>query len=78
MKQSLDIVMALINAGLLPKKIPTSKVHKILDNKAFHKKRLYNDDDLIDVLGRERKPKSYRRDFVFDTIKVIQLKIKQE
>lgn len=65
--------MLLTSLNILPDTLKTGEVVKFLDSKKYHRKALYK-DDIRTLLGARRKNK--RKDFVFDTKKVIELKLK--
>lgn len=59
----------LIDAGILPETLSTQKVVKYLNSKEYHRAKLYQ-PEFKKLLGRKRK--GVRRNFEFDTLKVIE------
>ena len=70
-----NVLTDLIRFGILPKTMSTSMVVIFLDNKEYHRKKLYR-QEFKEVLGRKRRVKG--GNFEFDTMKVIEFKLETQ
>lgn len=66
---------ALIEANVLPAYIKTSKAVKLINDKRFHRAKLYS-DEYKELLGAKRVGSG--RNYEFDLLKVLQLKYQLE
>lgn len=67
----LHITLEMVRAGIVPAHITTSKVVTLLNNKKWRRARLY-DNEVREMLGGKRVGAG--RNYVFNTVKVIELK----
>lgn len=65
------VLVNLIKANVLPKTMSTKKVVRYLNNKEYHRAKLYK-PEYKELLGRQRKGV---RNFEFDTLKVIEFEM---
>ena len=70
-----NVLTDLIRFGILPKTMSTTMVVEFLDNKEYHRKKLYR-SEFKEVLGRIRKKNG--GNFEFDTLKVIEFKMETQ
>ena len=70
-----NVLTDLIRFGILPKTMSTTMVVEFLDNKVYHRKKLYR-SEFKEVLGRIRKKNG--GNFEFDTLKVIEFKMETQ
>ena len=68
---TLHITLEMLRAGILPRRVPTSKVVKLLSHKKWHRARLYTDDARLILDGKRT---GAGRNLDFDMVKVIELK----
>ncbi len=67
------VLYTLIKSGILPSTIPTKKVVALLNNKEYHRAKLYQ-PEYKKLLGARRKGIGLH----FDTLKVIDFMLKSE
>lgn len=73
--EAIHITIEMVRAGIVPAVIPTTKVVKLLNHKKWHRERLYGPEGKT-LLGGKRTGAG--KNYVFDTVKVIDLKSKLE
>ena len=69
-----SVLANLIEAKVLPKTMSTKKVVRYLNNKEYHRAKLY-EPEFKKLLGRRRRG---IRPFEFDTLKVIEFEMKSQ
>lgn len=72
---AIHITLDLVRAGIVPAYIGTNQVVKLLDHKKWYRRRFYQDDVKM-MLGAKRVGAG--RNYVYETVKVIELKQKIE
>lgn len=74
-EETYTVLHTLIKSGVLPSTIPTKKVVALLNNKEYHRAKLYQ-PEYKKLLGARRKGIGLHIEF--DTLKVIDFMLKSE